>query len=72
MVAEVLRNFMLTLWNTYSFFVMYANIDNFNPKTMTTKSLSDLDNWILSRLNKLIVDVDDALGSYDPPQLEGK
>lgn len=66
MVAEVLRNFMLTLWNTYSFFVMYANIDNFNPQTMTTKSLSDLDNWILSRLNKLVIDVDEALGSYDP------
>ncbi len=66
MVAEVLRNFLLTLWNIYSFFVMYANIDNFNPQTMITKPLSDLDNWVLSRLNQLIVDVDEALGKYDP------
>ncbi len=66
MVGEVLRNFLLTLWNTYSFFVMYANIDNFNPKTSTTKPSSDLDIWILSRLNQVVADVDDALDKYDP------
>jgi len=66
MVAEVQRNFMLTLWNTYSFFVMYANIDDFNPKTMITKPCSDLDKWVLSRLNQLIADVDEALEKYDP------
>ena len=66
MVAEVLRNFMLTLWNTYSFFVMYANIDNFDPRSAVATASSDLDNWILSGLNQLIVDVDEALGNYDP------
>ncbi len=65
-VAEVLRNFLLTLWNTYSFFVIYANIDGFDPKSAGTPSLSDLDKWIISRLNQLIADVDEALGNYDP------
>jgi isoleucyl-tRNA synthetase len=65
-VAEVLRNFLLTLWNIYSFFVIYANIDCFDPKSAGTPSLSDLDRWILSRLNQLVADVDDALGDYDP------
>jgi isoleucyl-tRNA synthetase len=65
-VAEVLRNFLLTLWNTYSFFVMYANIDCFDPKSAGTPLLSDLDRWILSRLNQLVADVDEALGNYDP------
>ncbi len=65
-VAEVLRNFLLTLWNTYSFFVIYANIDQFDPRSATALSLSDLDKWILSRLNQLIADVDEALENYDP------
>ena len=65
-VAEVLRNFLLTLWNTYSFFVVYANIDDFDPKSAGTPSLSDLDKWIISRLNQLIADVDGALDNYDP------
>jgi len=65
-VAEVLRNFLLTLWNIYSFFVVYANIDCFDPKSAGTPSLSDLDKWIISRLNQLVVDVDEALDNYDP------
>lgn len=65
-VAEVMRNFLLTLWNTYSFFVMYANIDRFDPMSDAEASLSDLDRWILSRLNQLILDVDAALDSYAP------
>ncbi len=65
-VAEVMRNFLLTLWNTYSFFVMYANIDRFDPMSDVEVSLSDLDRWILSRLNQLILEVDAALDSYDP------
>jgi isoleucyl-tRNA synthetase len=65
-VAEALRNFLLTLWNTYSFFVTYANIDHFEPKSAVTSTLSELDKWILSGLNQLIVDVDEALDCYDP------
>ena len=66
MVAEVSRSFLLTLWNTYSFFVIYANIDRFDPKAAAAPSLSDLDSWILSRLNQVIADVDEALDNYDP------
>jgi isoleucyl-tRNA synthetase len=65
-VGEVLRNTLLTLWNVYSFFVVYANIDEFNPKTVGELSLSDLDRWVLSRLNQLVADVDVALENYDP------
>ncbi len=65
-VGEVLRNVLLTLWNVYSFFVVYANIDQFNPKTAHKLSLSDLDKWVLSRLNQLVYDVDEALDNYDP------
>ncbi len=65
-VEEVVRNFLLTLWNTYSFFVIYANIDRFDPMTEGSRSLSDLDRWILSRLNQLVTDVDHALANYDP------
>ncbi|OGO60112.1 MAG: isoleucine--tRNA ligase [Chloroflexi bacterium RBG_19FT_COMBO_48_23] len=65
-VSEVLRNFLLTLWNVYSFFVIYANIDRFDPKSAGTPALSDLDRWILSRLNQLVADVDGALDNYDP------
>jgi isoleucyl-tRNA synthetase len=65
-VGEVLRNILLTLWNVYSFFIVYANIDQFNPKTAAEVSLSDLDRWVLSRLNQLVTDVDGLLNSYDP------
>jgi isoleucyl-tRNA synthetase len=65
-VAEVLRNFLLTLWNVYSFFVIYANIDCFDPKSVGTPLPSDLDRWVLSRLNQLVDDVDKALDNYDP------
>ena len=65
-VAEVLRNVLLTLWNVYSFFVVYANIDRFNPREAGKPSLSDLDRWVLSRLNQLIADVDQGLDNYDP------
>jgi isoleucyl-tRNA synthetase len=66
MVAEVQRNFLLTLWNTYSFFVLYANIDNFDPRAPAAPSLTELDRWVLSRLNELIADVDKSLEGYDP------
>ena len=66
MVSEVLRNFLLTLWNTYSFFITYANIDQFVPDSTNSPSLSDLDNWILSDLNQLIVDINNSMDGYDP------
>ena len=66
MVVEVMRNFLMTLWNTYSFFVIYANIDNFTPEKKTVAPASDLDKWLLSSLNKLVQDVDTLLDNYDP------
>ncbi|HEY83390.1 MAG TPA: isoleucine--tRNA ligase [Dehalococcoidia bacterium] len=66
MVAEVTRRFLLTLWNVYSFFVNYANIDKFQPGTEEVLSHSELDRWIISELNQLIADVDSALENYDP------
>jgi len=66
MVSEVTRRFLLTLWNVYSFFVNYANIDRFSPGAEGALEQSELDRWIISELNQLITDVDAALGSYDP------
>ena len=66
MVSEVTRRFLLTLWNVYSFFVNYANIDRFSPGAEGALEQSELDRWIISELNQLITDVDTALGSYDP------
>jgi isoleucyl-tRNA synthetase len=69
MVAEVTRRFLLTLWNVYSFFVTYANIDHFTPDAEATLSYqSELDNWIISELNQLIVDVNSALDTYNPTE----
>lgn len=66
-VSEAQRKFMGTLWNTYAFFVMYARIDAFDPAQykLDTGCLSELDRWILSRLNTLIRQVDQALTQYD-------
>ena len=66
LVAEIQRNFLMTLWNVYSFFVMYANIDNINPDSIDITPKADLDIWILSRLNQLITEVDIHLDNYDP------
>lgn len=66
MVVEVMRNFLMTLWNTYSFFVIYANIDNFIPGTQPVSLTSELDKWLMSRLNQLVLDVDELLANYDP------
>jgi isoleucyl-tRNA synthetase len=66
-LAEVTRHFLLTLWNVYSFFVTYANIDKFTPGAEVSHlEHSELDRWILSELNQLIEDVDTALENYDP------
>jgi isoleucyl-tRNA synthetase len=67
MVADITRSVMLTLWNVYSFFVMYANIDNYVPDpAKTVKEVPELDLWILSELNQLVTDVDAALDGYNP------
>ncbi len=68
-VLEVTRRFMLTLWNVYSFFVTYANIDGFRPGTpVDTGNLTELDRWILSELNQLVKEVDTGLQNYDPTE----
>jgi isoleucyl-tRNA synthetase len=64
--AEIKRN-LLTLWNVYSFFVTYANIDEFNPydKKIDKHRLTKLDRWILSRTNSLIAQCDTMYETYD-------
>jgi len=66
LVAESLRRFLLTLWNTYSFFVTYANLDGFDPATAEPGEQSDLDRWALSELNVLVDKVTGHLEEYDP------
>jgi len=67
LVAEALRRFLLTLWNTYSFFVTYANIDKFDPRSAADVACqSELDRWIISELNQLIDEVTEALEGYNP------
>lgn len=65
-VSECQRKFMGTLWNTYSFFVLYANIDNYDPSKYNLKDckLSHMDKWILSNLNTLVDYVDKCLDEY--------
>jgi isoleucyl-tRNA synthetase len=68
-VAEVTRRFLLTLWNVYSFFVTYANIDHFAPGSAGgSLEQSELDRWIISELNQLILDVDGGLDAYNPTE----
>src|SRR5205807_2198108 len=78
-VGEMLRQFMLTLWNTYSFFVTYANLDGWTPGTgdwgLGTRGESSqspvpnpqspIDQWALARLNALVRDVTEGLNNYD-------
>jgi len=65
-VSEGQRKFMGTLWNTYAFFVLYANIDKFNPMgyKLEHDKLDVIDKWILSKLNTLVKYVDDSLNEY--------
>ena len=66
-VAEIARRFFSTLWNVYSFFVTYANIDRFTPVSEAASlEPSELDRWIISELNQLILDVDVGLNAYNP------
>ena len=65
-VSESQRKFMGTLWNTYAFFVLYADIDKFNPTEhkLEDQQLTIMDKWILSCLNSLIKFVDEGLNEY--------
>ncbi len=69
-VTEGQRKFISTLWNTYAFFVLYANIDDFDQTkyTLDYDKLSVMDKWILSRLQTAIKGVDENLGSYKIPE----
>jgi isoleucyl-tRNA synthetase len=72
LVGEVVRNFTLTLWNVYSFFVTYANLDHWEPSPLSHPGRGDggeggnaLDRWLLSELNGLVKEVTQALDNYD-------
>lgn len=65
LVSEVLRNFTLTLWNTYSFFVTYANLDKWELIKTKTAVYSKLDLWLLAELHALSREVTEALENYD-------
>ncbi|MEE1243983.1 MAG: DUF5915 domain-containing protein, partial [Frisingicoccus sp.] len=69
-VMEGQRKFMGTLWNTYAFFVLYANIDEFDATKYTLEydKLSVMDKWLLSKLNTLVKTVDYDLGNYRIPE----
>ena len=69
-VQEGQRKFLSTLWNTYAFFVLYANIDGFDATKYKLEydKLSVMDKWLLSKLNTVIGAVDDNLGSYKIPE----
>ena len=69
-VVEGQRKFMGTLWNTYAFFVLYANIDNFDATKYTLEydKLPVMDKWLLSKLNSVVKAVDDNLGNYRIPE----
>ncbi len=66
MVTDVVKNFTLTLWNIYSFFVTYANLDK-PDLTLPVRPGNDLDRWLLSSLNALVQDVTQSLENYDVP-----
>ncbi len=69
-VTEGQRKFMGTLWNTYAFYVLYANIDAFDPLnyTLEYKKLSVMDKWLMSRLHTVINEVDENLEKYRIPE----
>jgi isoleucyl-tRNA synthetase len=67
-LQQVVRQFLMTLWNVYSFFVTYANVDGFTPGAEAPVPLVDrpvLDRWLLSRLSALVQTVDTGLDRYD-------
>jgi len=70
LTEEVLRRFLLTIWNTYSFFVTYANIDEFDPREhqIPVSQRPPLDRWILAELNATVQRVTEALDRYSPTE----
>ena len=69
-VQEGQRKFLGTLWNTYAFYVLYAEIDQFNPNDykLDYDSLSVMDKWLLSRMNTMVKTVDESLADYKIPE----
>lgn len=69
-VKDGQKKFLSTLWNTYAFYVLYANIDEFDPTkyTLDYDKLPVMDRWVLSRLNTTVKEVDSDLGSYKIPE----
>ncbi len=69
-VVEGQRKFMSTLWNTYAFYVLYANIDSFDPTkyNLDDCKLTVMDKWLLSKLNSMVKTVDDNLANYRIPE----
>ncbi len=65
-IIETQRKFFGTLYNTYSFFALYANIDNFNYSEEEVENRPEIDKWILSKLNSLIKEVNEAYENYEP------
>ncbi len=65
LVGDVVRIFTLTLWNTYSFFVTYANLDDWSPTQDVKPDYSDLDRWLRSSLHALVRDVTNAYENYN-------
>ncbi len=68
-VQEGQRKFLGTLWNTYAFYVLYANIDQFDPAqyTLDYEKLGVMDKWLLSKMNSMVKKVDETLGAYRIP-----
>ena len=65
LVSDVVRNFTLTLWNTYSFFMTYASLDRWMPDPSVKPQYSPLDRWLRSELHTLVRDVTTAMETYD-------
>ena len=65
LVGETVRKFLLTLWNTYSFFITYANLDNWSPGQRTVTKPALIDSWALSRLQSLVSEVTSQLDAYN-------
>jgi len=62
---EIRRQFNLKLWNVYNFFTTYANLDNWRPSKLSSRSLNTLDRWILTRMSETVKKVTDGLEKYD-------